>query len=100
MWAVLTGSLSKDVFERRTSTGSEPFSLIIFLDGTKFVFISVFTLIETMCSEIWSKTRLESAKSPFPVDVRGSKRNKNACRAGGNQASHSFEAPTKNFRRS
>ena len=36
------GSLSSSVFERRTSTGSEPFA-------TKFVWLSVFTLIETIC---------------------------------------------------
>jgi len=96
----LTQRLDSNVFERRTSTVSEPFSLIICLDDTKFVFLTVFTLIEIMYTKVWSKTRLESAKSPFPVDLRGSKRNKNACRAGGNQASHSLEAATKNFRRS
>ena len=42
------GSLSKDVFERRTSTGSEDFSLLICLDDIKFVLLSFFTLIETI----------------------------------------------------
>ena len=37
---------SKDVFERRTSTGSEPFSLSVCFDATKFVLLSFFTLIE------------------------------------------------------
>ena len=65
--------LSSDVFERRMSTASEPFSLLICLDDTKFVLISVFTVIETICHEICSKSRLKSAKSLLPVDVRRSK---------------------------
>ena len=44
----LQGSLSKGVFERRTSTGSEAFSLLICLDDRKFVLYSFFTLIETI----------------------------------------------------
>ena len=67
------GSLSSDLFDRRTSTGSEPFSLLISLDATIFVLLSVLTLIETICPKIWSKLRLKSAKSPLPVDVRRSK---------------------------
>ena len=54
------------------STGSEPFSLLICLDATKFVLLSVFTLIETICPRNCSKSRLRSAKSPLPVDVRRS----------------------------
>ena len=42
------GSLSSSVFEWRTSTGSEPFSLLICFNATKFVWLSVFTLIETI----------------------------------------------------
>ena len=34
-------SLSSDVFERRTSTGSEPFSISNYLDATKFVLLRV-----------------------------------------------------------
>ena len=44
----LQGSLSKGVFERRTSTGSKAFSLLICLDDIKFVLHSFFTLIETI----------------------------------------------------
>ena len=66
-------SLSSDVFERRTSTGSDPFSLLISLDATIFVSPSVLILTETICPKICSKSRLKSAKSPFPVDVRRSK---------------------------
>ena len=43
---VLLGSLSSNVFERRTSTGSEVFSLLTCLDDIKFVFLSFFTVIE------------------------------------------------------
>jgi len=58
---------------RRTSTGSEPFSLLISLDATIFLLPSVFIVIETICPKICSKTRLKSAKSSLPVDVRRSK---------------------------
>ena len=46
--ADLVGSLSSDVFERRTSTGSEVFSLLTCLDDIKFVFLSFFTVIEAI----------------------------------------------------
>ena len=70
---VIIGSLSSDVFERRTSTGSEPFPLLISLDATVFILPSVLILTETICPKICSKSRLKSAKRPFPVDVRRSK---------------------------
>ena len=38
------GSLSKCVFERRTSNGSEVFFILKRLEATKFVFLSVFTI--------------------------------------------------------
>ena len=66
-------SSGSGVFERRTSTGSEPFSLLICLHATNIVLLSVFTLIETICPIISSKSRPRSAKSQLPVDVRGSK---------------------------
>ena len=80
-WKLLTypstdltlGSLSSDVFERRTSTGSEPFSLVISLYATVFVLPSVLILKGTICPKICSKARLKCAKSLFPVDVRRSK---------------------------
>ena len=53
------------VFERCTSTGSEAFSFIIWLDAYKFVLLSVFTLKH--CSWIIDE------KDPLPVDVRRSK---------------------------
>ena len=45
----LIGSLSRDIFERHTSTVSEHFSVLICLDATTFVLLSVFTLKETIC---------------------------------------------------
>ena len=67
------GSLSSDVFERHTSTRSEPFALLICLDATVFILPSVLILIETICPKICSKSRRKSAKRLFPVDVRRSK---------------------------
>ena len=67
------GSLSSHVFERRTSTGSEPFSRLVSLDATVFVLPSVLILTETICPKICSKSGLKCAKSQFPVDVRRSK---------------------------
>ena len=67
---IIIGSLSSDVFERRTSTGSEPFSLLVSLYATVFVLPFVLILIETVCPKVCSKSRLRCAKSQFPVDVR------------------------------
>ena len=70
----IIGCLSSDVFERRTSTESKPFSLLICLDATKFVLLSVFTLMETIRPIICSKSRPKSSKSPLPFDERRSKK--------------------------
>ena len=67
------GSLSSDASERFTSTGSEPFSPLIFLDATILVLLSVFTPTETICPRIYSKSRPRSSESPLPVDMRRSK---------------------------
>ena len=61
------------MFERPTSTRGEPFSHLICLGANKFVLLSVFTLKETICPKICSKSRLKSAKGSLPVDVRRSK---------------------------
>ena len=66
-------SLSKDVFERRTSAGSEVFSLFICLDTTKFVLLSFFSPIKTIYLRVSTKLQPNAAKSPLPVDVRRSK---------------------------
>ena len=58
----IIGSFRSDVFEPRTSTGSEAFSILNCLDAIKFVLLRVFTLIETICANICLKSRLKSAK--------------------------------------
>ena len=50
------------------------FSLLICLDATKFVLLSVFTLIEMICPRSCSKSQPKGTKSLLPVDVRRSKR--------------------------
>ena len=49
------------------------FPLLIRLDATRFAWLNVFTLIETICPKLFPKSRLKSAKTPLPVDVRRSK---------------------------
>ena len=66
----LLGSLSKDVFERRTSTGNEAFSLPICLDANKFVLLSFFSLIKTIYPRVSTEPLPNHANSPLPVDVR------------------------------
>ena len=43
------------------------------LDATKFVLLNVFTLKETICPRICSKSLLKSGKSPLLVDMHRSK---------------------------
>ena len=67
------GTLSKDVFERRTSTGSEAFSLFICLDANKLVLLSFFSLLKTIYPRVSTKPLPSDTKSPLPVDVLRSK---------------------------
>jgi len=67
------GSLSIDVFWETFFNQKLAFCFLICLGKTKFVSLSVFTLKETTCHKICSKSRLKSANSPLPVDVRRSK---------------------------
>ena len=67
------GTLSKDVFEQRTSTGSEAFSLFICLDANKLLLLSFFSLLKTIYPRVSTKPLPNDAKSPLPVDVRRSK---------------------------
>ena len=67
------GTLSKDVLEPRTSTGSEAFSLFICLDANKLVLLSFFSLLKTIYPRVSTKPFPSDAKSPLPVDVRRSK---------------------------
>ena len=64
------GSLSKDVFERRTLAGSETFSFFIRLDANKFVLLSSFSLIKAICPRVWTKPLPNNPNSPLPVVVR------------------------------
>ena len=67
------GSLSRDVFERPTSTGSELFSLLVCLDANKFVLLSLFSPLKTIYSRVSTKLLPNDVKSSLPVDVRRSK---------------------------
>ena len=62
------------VLERRTSTGSERFSLLIYLGANKFVLLRVLTFKERFCPRICSKSRLKSAKSPLLLTCVAQKR--------------------------
>ena len=74
VWSVtILGSLSRDVFERCTSTGSELFSLLVCLDANKFVLLSFFSPLKTIYSRVSTKPLPNDAKSSLPVDVRRSK---------------------------
>ena len=70
---IIIGSLSKDVFERRTSTGSEVFSFTVRLDANKFVLVTFFSLTKTIYLRVLTKPLPNDAKSPLPVDVRRAK---------------------------
>ena len=58
------GTLSKDDFERCTSTGSEAFSSFICLDAKKFVFLSFFSLIKTILPGILNPSTAQCCKKP------------------------------------
>ena len=60
--AWLLRSLSKGVFERRTSTGSKAFFLLICLDDINFVLLSFFTPIETIWLKIWANAPSKNEK--------------------------------------
>ena len=65
-------SLNSDVFEPRTSTGGEPFSILNCLDATKFVLLRIFTLYRDDLRKHLFKITAQECKSPRPVDVRHS----------------------------
>ena len=70
---MILGSLSKRVFELRTSTRSEIFFILKYIDNTKLVLLSLFLIIETICPKIWAKIQLKNKKSLLPVDMHRSK---------------------------
>ena len=67
------GTISKDVFKRHTSNGSEAFSLFICLDANKLVLLIFFSLFKTIYPRVSTKPLPNDAKSPLPVDVHRSK---------------------------
>ena len=69
----MIGSLSKGVFERRTSTEIKAFHRLIWLDATTFVLPCFVTLIPTICRKGLAKPLPKNEKSPLPVDLRPSK---------------------------
>ena len=68
----LERGINKGVFERRMSTGSEVFFILEFLDDTKFVLLSFFTLVEAICSNIWANKLPRNEKNSPPPAGRGS----------------------------
>ena len=61
------------VFETRTATGSELFSLLTCPQTTTFTLLSIFSLLETSSIKIWETIRSYQAKCFLPVAVRASK---------------------------
>ena len=68
------GSLSKAVFDWRTSTGSETILLIIWLDAIKFVLLSLFILLEIILPQIWAHRRPRMIKVHYWLTCVAQKR--------------------------
>ena len=71
-WGIL-GSLSTRVFETRTATGSELFSLLICLYTTTFILLSIFSASEMISVKRWDTPLSWHTKCSLPVAVRVSK---------------------------
>ena len=69
----LIWSLSTHVFETRTATGSELFSLLTCLHTTTVTLPSFFSPLEMISIKIWVTPLSWHAKRSFPVAVRVSK---------------------------
>ena len=69
----LLGRLNKGFSERLTSTGSDAFSFIIWLDATKLILLSFLILTVTIWPKIQANPLPMNEKGPLPVDVRRSK---------------------------
>ena len=67
------GSLSTRVFETRTASGSELFSLLTCLFTTIFTLLSIFYPLEMISIKIWETPLSWHAKCSLPVAVRVSK---------------------------
>ena len=61
------GSLSKEGFEQRTPTGSKAFSLLLCLDATKFLSLSVYSYSDKFPPKMWAKPPHKNTKSPLPA---------------------------------
>ena len=71
---MLLGSLSMRVFETRTATGSELFSLLTCVHTTTFTLLNIFYLLKKISTKIWETPLPWHAKRSLPVAVRVSKR--------------------------
>ena len=71
--AAILGSLSTRVFETRTATGSERFSLLTCLHTTAFALPSIFSPLEMLGIKIWKTPLSWHAKCLLPVVVGVSK---------------------------
>ena len=67
------GSLSTHVFETRTATGSELFSLLTCFHTTTFTLLSIFSPLEMISTKIWQTPLSWHVKCSLPVVVRISK---------------------------
>ena len=70
---IILGSLNTRVFETRTATGSELFSLLTGLYTTTFTLLSIFSPLEMIIIKIWETSLSWHAKCSLPVAVRVSK---------------------------
>ena len=64
------GSLSTRVFEMRTVTGSEQFSLLTCPHTTTFTLLSIFSPLETSSIKIWETIQSQHEKYSLQVAVR------------------------------
>ena len=69
----IIGSLSTRVFETRTETGSELFSLLTCFHATTFTLLSIFSPSEMISTQIWETPLFWHARFSLPVAVRFSK---------------------------
>ena len=70
---IYLGSLSTRVFETRTATGSELFSLLTCFHTTTFTLLSIFSPLQMISIKIWETPLSCHVKCSLPVSVRVSK---------------------------
>ena len=71
---ILIGSLSTRVFEMRTVTGSDLFSLLTCPHTTTFTLLNIFSSLEMSSIKIWETIHSWHAKCSLAVAVRVSKK--------------------------